>query len=75
MERARRPWHRDGIPAWGWAAIVVMRLASLVAVLLPVALLAGGIWWWTHGGAQQAPRLARQAVHQVQAWADSLRGR
>jgi hypothetical protein len=75
MERARKPWHRDGIPAWGWAAILIMRLVSLAMVLLPVVVLAGGIWWWTHGGARKAPALARQAVRQVQAWTDSLLGR
>ncbi len=75
MRHLRRPWHRDGIPAWGWAVIVVMRVVSLLWGLVPMALLVAGIWWWTHGGARRAPRLAKQAVQQVRAAADSLFGK
>lgn len=75
MDPARRLWHRDGIPAWGWVAIVVMRVAALLWALVPLALLVAGIWWWTHGGARRAPLLLKQAVHQMRAAADSLFGK
>lgn len=65
------PAFRDGIPAWGWVALVVARLWALV----PLVLLALGFWWWTHGGARQAPKLLRQAVQHVRAAADSTFGR
>ncbi len=75
MEPARRLWHRDGIPAWGWVAIIVLRVVSLLWALVPLALLVAGIWWWTHGGARRAPQLAKRAVLHVRAATDSLIGR
>ncbi len=75
MERPQRPWHRDGLPAWGWVGLVVLRIVSLAWVLLPAAILAAGLWWWTHGGSRQAPRLARQAVQHAKAMVDSAFGK
>jgi hypothetical protein len=75
MTGERKSWHRDGIPLWGWAAIGVIRLGSLVMALLPVLVLAGGIWWWTHGGAKKAPKFVQQAVERVQKWASGVFGK
>jgi hypothetical protein len=75
MARERKPWRRDGLPAWGWAALAGIRLVTLAWTLLPAALLAAGIWWWTHGGSSRAPRLAKQVVAKVKAMADSAFGR
>lgn len=75
MTRPERPWHRDGIPAWGWLALIAMRLGSLVAMLLPFALLAAGLWWWTHGGRHAAPKLVQRAGEHTRAVADSVLGR
>lgn len=75
MTRPHRSWHRDGIPAWGWLALVVMRVVSLAWALVPLALLAGGLWWWTHSGARHAPELARSAARHARAAADSVFGR
>jgi hypothetical protein len=75
MERPRSPWHRDGLPAWGWAGLILLRIVTLAWTLLPAALLAAGIWWWTHGGSREAPRLLRSAVQHVKAMADSAFGR
>ena len=71
MTLERRPVHRDGIPVWGWLALGALRVASLVPLLLVVA----GVWWWWHGGAHEAPRLARRALHWVTTAADSVFGR
>ena len=75
MSRPRQPWHRDEIPAWGWLALGVMRVVSLAWMLVPLALLAAGLWWWTHGGSHRAPKLAKRAVEHARAAADSLFGR
>lgn len=75
MKPPRQPWHRDGLPPWAWVALAVMRIASFAWVLLPLALLAAGLWWWTHGGADRAPHLARRAAQHARATADSLLGR
>lgn len=71
MTKEREPAFRDGIPAWGWTALVLARLGALV----PLVLLAVGIWWWTHGGARQAPRLFRQGVQHARAFVDSTFGK
>ena len=75
MTGERKSWHRDGIPLWGWFAIAALRLGSLVMTLLPVLLIVAGVWWWTHGGAKQAPKFVQQAVERVQKWADSVLGK
>jgi hypothetical protein len=75
VNRPRRPWHRDGIPAWGWAALVVMRLAALAWTLIPLLLLAAGLWWWAHGGGRDSQPRIRHAVEHARAAADSLFGR
>lgn len=67
-ENEREPAFRDGIPAWGWAALVVAR----VWALLPLILLAIGIWWWASGGSEQAPRILKRAVQHARAAVDSL---
>ena len=71
MEPPHRTAHREDIPSWGWVALGLMRLWAL----LPLAVLVAGIWWWTHGGARQAPRLLKQAVQHVRAAVDSGVGR
>jgi hypothetical protein len=70
MANEREPAFRD-VPTWAWAAIVLARLWALV----PLLLLAGGIWWWTHGGSRQAPRWFRHAVQHARTAADSTFGR
>ena len=75
MTDGRKSWHRDGIPAWGWFAIIVMRLFSLVVALLPVLLLVAGVWWWNHGGAKRAPKVVQQAVAKVQSWVGAALGK
>lgn len=75
MKQQSKPWHRDGIPAWGWVALVLLRLASLLAALVPLALVAALLWWWTHGGRHAAPGMAKRAGEQARATADSLLGR
>jgi len=71
MERPRKAGQSDDVPAWGWLALGALRLWAL----LPLALLVAGLWWWTHGGARQAPRLLRQAAQHARAFADSVLGR
>jgi hypothetical protein len=71
MTNERGPAFRDGIPPWGWLALVLARIWALV----PLLLLAAGIWWWTRGGSQQAPRWVRHAVQHARATADSTLGR
>ena len=75
MTNERKSWHRDGIPAWGWIAITVMRLFSLVMALLPVLLLVAGVWWWNHGGAKRAPKVVQQAVTTVRSWVNAVLGK
>ena len=67
-ENERGPSFQDGIPAWGWVALVLAR----VWALLPLILLAIGIWWWASGGSEQAPRLLRKAAQHARSAVDSL---
>lgn len=70
-ERERRPWFRGGLPWWAWTFLIFTRLA----MLLPLVLLVAGLWWWSHGGAREAPKLVKRAAQHVHAWSDSLFGR
>lgn len=70
-ERARKPWFREGMPWWAWAFLV----ASRVAAIVPLVLVALFLWWWTHGGAERAPGMARHAAARTSAWVDSIFGR
>lgn len=70
-ERPHKPWFQDGMPWWAWAFLLLTRLA----MLLPMVLLAAGLWWWSHGGARQAPGLIKRAAQHMHALSDSLFGR
>lgn len=59
------------IPAWGWALIIVARLWAL----LPLVLVIVGLWWWTSGGSEQAPKWLRKAGQHARAAADSAFGK
>jgi hypothetical protein len=69
-EPPRPTAHRE-VPAWAWVVLLLAR----VWALLPLLLLAAGIWWWTHGGSKQAPRWLREAVQHARTRADSTLGR
>ncbi len=70
--RARSPWHRDDLPAWAWTALVVMRVAQVVAALVPLAL-AAFLWWaWTHRHEPPVQRVLRGVAREAGAFADSL---
>jgi hypothetical protein len=69
----RSPWHRDDLPAWGWIAILALRAAQMVAVLVPIAL-AVMLWWtWNHRRDPEVRRLLHGAAKQAGAAADSVR--
>jgi hypothetical protein len=69
----RSPWDRDDLPAWGWVAIVVMRVGQLVAALVPIAL-AVLLWWtWSHRRDPEVRRVLSAAAKQAGALADSVR--
>ena len=73
-DRARSPWHRDDLPAWAWTALVVMRIAQVVAALVPVAL-AVFLWWaWTHRHDPPVRRALQGVAREAGAVADSLKG-
>ena len=71
--RDRSPWHRDDLPPWAWAAIVVMRVAQVVAALVPLALVVLLGWGWAHRGDPQLRQALRGAANQAGALADSVR--
>lgn len=75
MSDGRKSWHRDGMPLWGWFALFFARLLSLLMTFLPLLLLAAGIWWWNHGGAERAPRFVQKAVQVAQGWVDAVIGK
>jgi hypothetical protein len=70
--RDRSPWHRDDLPPWAWTAIVVMRLAQVVAALVPLALVILLWWTWTHRHDPRVRHVVRSAAKQAGALADSL---
>lgn len=73
-DRARSPWHRDDLPAWAWTALVVMRVAQVVAALVPLAL-AALLWWgWTHRHEPPVQRVLRGVARETGAAVDSLKG-
>ncbi len=49
MKRDERgSWHSDEMPRWAWAGLMLMRFVGVVMVMLPIALVVMGAWWWTH---------------------------
>jgi hypothetical protein len=73
IDRARSPWHRDDLPAWAWAAFAVMRVAQVVAALVPVALVVLLWWTWSHRHDPPVKRALQGAARQAAALADSVR--
>lgn len=72
-DRARSPWHRDDLPAWAWTALVLMRIAQVVAALVPLAV-AVLLWWaWAHRHDPPVRRAVQGAARQAGALADSVR--
>lgn len=69
----RSPWHRDDLPAWGWVAILVLRVGQVVAALVPIALVALLCWTWIHRHDPGVQRVLHGAVRQAGALADSVR--
>ena len=74
QDRDRSPWHRDALPAWGWVAILVMRVAQLLAALVPLALVVLMWWTWAHRRDPNVQRFLRGAAKQAGAVVDSVKG-
>lgn len=68
----RDQWLRDRMPPWAWAAIVFARLAQIVAVLLPLALVVLLWWTWAHRRDPGVRRVLKGAVKQAGAVFDSV---
>jgi len=73
MDHARAPWHRDGMPAWAWVALAVVRVAQLVAALVPVAVLVLVCWTWSHRQDARVRQVLHGVAKQASALADSVR--
>lgn len=71
---ARSPWHRDDLPAWAWAAFAIMRVAQLVAALVPAALVALLWWTWAHRHDPAVKHVLHGAAREASALADSVKG-
>jgi hypothetical protein len=69
----RSPWHRDDLPAWGWVAILVLRVGQVVAALVPIALVVLLWWTWNHRRDPGVQRVLHDAARHAGAVADSVR--
>ncbi len=70
-ERPRKPWHRDGMPAWAWGFLVASRVVAVLAALVPIAIAVGAWWWWNHPPGH-GRRVMAEVIPHAQRAVDSL---
>lgn len=56
----RSAWHRDAVPRWAWAGLLLLRFLGVVLTMLPLACAALLLWWWTHPPDPTLALLARR---------------
>jgi len=56
----RSPWHRETLPRWAWAGLLLLRFLGVVLAMLPVATAVLAIRWWTHPPDPTLALLARR---------------